>query len=249
LTFYNGSAVLGTAPLSGGVASFTTSSLPAGALTITASYPGDSSFGASASPGVTQFVNSTTKSATSTSLTSSLNPSIYGQEVTLTSVVTRAEGGVASGKVAFTFSRFTIGTVALNSSGVATLTTRILNADPYSLIAVYNGDATTLGSTSPVVNQFVQRTTSSATVTSSPNPSTLGQVVTFTATITSPTVIPKGPVTFSAGTTTLGTAQLSSGKAKFTTSSLPGGTTKITAAYAGDSNIATSSASVEQTVH
>jgi hypothetical protein len=43
----------------------------------------------------------------------------------------------------------------------------------------------------------------------------------FTAKITSPTVIPSGPVTFKAGTTVLGTAQVSAGKAIFATSALP----------------------------
>ena len=46
--------------------------------------------------------------------------------------------------------------------------------------------------------------------------------MTFTAVITSPTVTAQGPVTFTVGKTVLGTAQLSSGKAKFTTSGLPG---------------------------
>jgi hypothetical protein len=98
------------------------------------------------------------------------------------------------------------------------------------------------------VNQVVLETTSKATLTSSPNPSTQGQAVTFTAKITSPTVIPTGPVTFTAGTTVLGTAQLSGGKAKLVTSSLPVGSTKVTVTYYGDSNIAKSSASVFQTV-
>ena len=89
---------------------------------------------------------------------------------------------------------------------------------------------------------------SEATITSSPNPSTQGQAVTFTATVTSPTVTAKGPVTFTAGKTVLGTAQLSSGKAKLTISSLAAGATKVTATYYGDSNIAKSSASVTQTV-
>jgi hypothetical protein len=55
-------------------------------------------------------------------------------------------------------------------------------------------------------------------LTSSPNPSTQGQAVIFTATISSPTVIPAGPVTFTAGKTVLGTAQLSGGKTKLTIS-------------------------------
>jgi hypothetical protein len=117
-----------------------------------------------------------------------------------------------------------------------------------SALSVYVGDAANLGSTSPVLNQVVLETTSTATLTSSPNPSKQGQAVTFTAKISSPTVIPTGPVTFTAGKTPLGTAQLSVGKATLTTSSLTHGSTKVTATYYGDSNITKSSASVIQTV-
>ena len=129
---------------------------------------------------------------------------------------------------------------------MATLTRSNLNADPYPLVAVYSGDAHNLSSKSAVLNQVIVETTSAATITSSQNPSTHGQPVTLTATITSPTVIPTGPVTFSAGKMVLGTAQLGGGKAKFTTSTLGVGSTTITAAYYGDSNIAKSSASVIQ---
>jgi hypothetical protein len=248
ITFNNGSAVLGTAPLSGGMASLTTSSLPAGIFTVTANYAGDANFAASTSPGLRQVVNSTTKSATATTLVSNLNPSIYGQSVTWTATVTTSGSVPPTGTVNFTWGR-SIGTATLNSSGVATLTKSKLNADAYPLTAVYQGDANNLGSTSAVVNQVVTETTSSATLSSSPNPSTSGHAVTFTATITSPTVTPTGPVTFAVGKTVLGTAQLSGGKAKFTTSTLAVGSTKVTAIYYGDSNIAKSSASVTQTVH
>lgn len=64
----------------------------------------------------------------------------------------------------------------------------------------------------------------------------------------SPTVIPSGPVTFKTGTTVLGTAQLSSGKAIFTTSALTVGSTVVKVTYNGNSNINGSSASVTQTV-
>jgi hypothetical protein len=151
--------------------------------------------------------------------------------------------------VRFTWSGYTIGSATLNSSGVATLTKSNLNADSYPLTAVYSGDVNNLRSTSAIVNQVVTETTSAAKITSTPNPSTLGQAVTFTATITSPTVTPTGPVTFMVGTKILGTAQLSGGKAKFTISTLAVGSTKVTATYYGDSNIAKSSASVTQTVH
>jgi hypothetical protein len=248
LTFKNGSAVLGTATLSGGMASLTTSSLPAGIFTITASYPGDSNFAASTSSGLRQVVNSTTKSATATTLVSSLNPSVYGQRVVFTATVTTSGSVPPTGSVSFKWNGYTLGSATLNASGVATLTRSNLNADSYPLTAVYVGDASNLGSTSAVVNQVVTQATSSATLTSSPNPSTSGQAVTFTATIKSPTVTPTGPVTFAVGKTVLGTAQLSGGKAKFTTSTLAVGSTKVTATYYGNSNIAKSSASVTQTV-
>jgi hypothetical protein len=131
---------------------------------------------------------------------------------------------------------------------VGTLNKSNLNADAYPLIAVYLGDASNARSTSPILNQVVNETTSAATLTSSPNPSTQGQAVTFTAKIASPTVTPTGPVTFTAGKTVLGTAQLSGGNAKFTTSTLAVGSTIVKATYYGDSNIAKSSATVTQTV-
>ena len=193
-------------------------------------------------------VNSTTKSAPATKLVSSRNPSIYGQKVTWTATVTTSGAVTPTGKVKFTWGIYTLGTATLNSSGDATLTRSNLNADTYPVTAVYLGDANNLSSTSPVINQVVTEATSSTTLTSSPNPSASGQAVTFTATITSPTVKPTGPVTFSVGKTVLGTAQLSSGKATFTTSTLAAGSTTITATYSGDSNIAASSASVTQTV-
>jgi hypothetical protein len=199
---------------------------------------------------VTVLLNNTSegKSATTTSLVSSLNPSIYGQKVSWTATVTSSGSIPPTGRVNFTWDGYSIGSATLNSSGVATLTRSNLNADTYPLTAVYLGDANNLRSTSAIVNQVVKETTSAAKITSTPNPSTLGQTVTFMATITSPTVIPTGPVTFMVGTKVLGTAQLSSGKAKFTTSTLPAGSTKVTAIYYGDSNIAKSSASVIQTV-
>jgi hypothetical protein len=247
VTFYNGSAILGTAPLTSGIASLTTSSLAAGIYTITATYPGDANFAPSTSPGLRQVVNSTTKSATSTTLTSSLNPSIYGQSVTWTATVTTSGSVPPTGNVNFTWG-YSIGVVAINANGVATLTLSKLNADSYPLTAVYFGDANNLGSTSPVLNQLITAATTSSTLISSPDPSTEGQSVTFTDTISSNTVTPTGPVTFTAGKTVLATVQLSNGIAKFITSTLAVGTTHVVATYDGDSNVTGSSTSRNQTV-
>jgi Bacterial Ig-like domain (group 3) len=222
-----------------------TSSLRFGNQTIKASYSGDPYHKAS-SGWITEVV---ARYPTSTTFTSSLNPSIYGQAVTFTATVVGTHGVTPTGQVAFTWGGiYNIGSAKLNSSGVATLTKSNLNADSYPLTAVYQGDTTNAISMSAVLNQVVQETTSAATITSSLNPSKAGQAVTFTATISSPTAKPTGPATFTAGNTVLGTAQLSGGKATLTTSSLPAGSTKVTVIYNGDSNIAKSSASVTQVV-
>lgn len=86
-------------------------------------------------------------------------------------------------------------------------------------------------------------------LTSSANPSSVGQTVTFTATLTSSAgVNPFGTVTFTAGDTTLGTVALSSGAASISTASLPGGSTLITATYNGADSFTGSSASLTQVV-
>jgi Bacterial Ig-like domain (group 3)/FG-GAP-like repeat/FG-GAP repeat len=256
ITFKNGSATLGTGILKGARASLTTSSLPVGTFNITASYAGDKKFAASTSSALLQVVKSTTKSLTSTLLVSSLNPSVYGQNVIWAAKVSSTGPHPPTGNVFFRWSRdgqnYNIGTAALNASGVAMVTSTSLSANPYGsaypLVGVYSGDAFNLGSTSAVLLQDVLQTKTAATITSSLNPSKLGQPVTFTAKITSPTVMPTGPVTFSIGYTNLGTAQLSGGTAKFTTSALPVGSSRVKVTYYGNSNIAKSSASILQAV-
>ena len=187
------------------------------------------------------------KCATSTSFTSSLNPAIYGQSVTFTATVTTTGGSIPTGTVVFSWGGG-LWTATLNSSGVAVLTRPYLNAGSFLFTAVYKGDANNLGSTSAVLNQVVESATSAATITSSANPSTVGEAVTFTAKITSPAVRPKGPVRFTAGTTVLGTVELSGGKATLTTSSLPAGSNAVMVTYGGSSDIAKSSATVTQVV-
>ena len=86
----------------------------------------------------------------------------------------------------------------------------------------------------------------SISVNSSPNPSNLGQVVTFTTTLTSQIVgIPTGTVTFFDGATSLGSSSLnSSGVAVLSISTLAVGTRSITAVYSGDANFAASTSPV-----
>jgi eukaryotic-like serine/threonine-protein kinase len=80
------------------------------------------------------------------------------------------------------------------------------------------------------------------TLSSSPNPSTYGEAVIFTAVVTwGEGAPPDGEtVSFMKGKTVLGTGTLSSGSASFTISTLKVGTNSITAEYSGDSNFASS---------
>jgi len=72
------------------------------------------------------------------------------------------------------------------------------------------------------------------TITSSANPSTTGQTVTFTAIVSPSTAT--GTVSFLDGSTTLGTASISGGQAALSTSGLAAGSHAISAVYGGDSN-------------
>src|SRR5208337_597669 len=70
-------------------------------------------------------------------------------------------------------------------------------------------------------------------LTSSPNPSTRGVEVIFTA-VVAPAPPDGETVTFQSGSTVLGTGSLSGGSAAFTTSTLPVGPSHIRAVYGGD---------------
>lgn len=95
-----------------------------------------------------------------------------------------------------------------------------------------------------------RQATITVTLTSSPHPSSSGQSVKFTATLTSDGSIPNGQIiTFSVNGRALGTATISGGKATFSTTALPVGSDSITATYAGDSNYSSVSTSTTQVVN
>jgi uncharacterized repeat protein (TIGR03803 family) len=109
----------------------------------------------------------------------------------------------------------------------------------YNSGVVYNGGA---------IFRLTETTqTTTTTLTSSLNPSTVGQSVTFTATVTGNS--PTGTVKFFVGSTSLGFRPLSLGVAALSTPRLVAGTHSITAVYSGDANNAPStSAAVTQVV-
>jgi len=187
--------------------------------------------------------------AATTSLASSRNPSIFGQSVTFTATVSSSLG-TPTGKVTFQNGGGPLAIVSL-SGGTARYTTSKLRSVLNVITALYGGDSKNGSSTSTPVNQIVYAK-SVTTLTSSPNPSTYGEAVTFIATVTSNLGAPPDgePITFMKGTTVLGTGALSGGSASLTTSTLPVGTSYVKAVYGGDSTFAGSkSTAVAQVVN
>ena len=191
-------------------------------------------------------VSFTIEAKTTTTLSSSLNPSTFGQKVTFKAVVAGSFGPVPTGTVTFMNGSAVLGTAAL-SGGAATFTTAALTAGVHNIKAVYAGSAGNFASTSAILKQTVNKAATTTTLASSVNPSTHGKPVTFTATVTGAfggTVA--GPVQFFDGATLLGTGSVNSTthQAKFTTSALAVGTHKIKAVYGGNGNNLTSTSAV-----
>jgi hypothetical protein len=230
-----------TLTLSGGQATFTTSTLPPGNIPVLATYNGDGNFvGSNAS--FTQNV----RIADTLNLMSSANPSILGQPVTFTATVPQGDGLTATGTVTFQLDGGSrIDVTLLN--GQATFTPATLGASTHTLAAAYGGDINFSGSTASLTQTVKIGTTT--TLNASPNPSKLGQAVTFSATISvASSSGPTGTVTFKDGSTTIGTVAVSGANTvTFTTSTLGSGNHSITAVYSGDNVFApgTSAAVIE----
>jgi uncharacterized repeat protein (TIGR03803 family) len=153
VAFMAGKTVLGTGTLSGGSASFTTSTLAVRTTTIAAAYGGDTHHAGSSSNQVKQLVK---KSTTKTALSSSPNPSQSGQPVTFTAVVSSGTAAVADGEtVTFKYKTTVLGTGTV-SGGSASFTTSTLPAGSDAIKAAYGGDADNLGSSSNQVMQVVK---------------------------------------------------------------------------------------------
>jgi len=214
---------------------------------ITAVYSGDSNFKGSTSAALSQVVD---KAETETKLSSSKNPSVFGQAITLTATVDSDNGPPPNGDVVTFMSGTTQLTQMLLYDGRVSYTISTLPVGTASITAVFAGDSNYATSKSTAVSQVVDKAATTTALASSLNLSKFGQSVTLTATVTAQFGgKPTGTVTFSDGTTTLGTISMSNGEAVLATMALPAGTDSITAVYGGNTNLAGStSKAVNQVV-
>jgi ELWxxDGT repeat protein len=255
VTFEQGLAVLGAGVLSGaGQATFSTTSLSVGNHTITAVYGGDSRFlfrGSFASP----VVESVTQASSSTSLSTSPNPSVFGQPVVFTASVTATApgGGLPAGVVQFKQGATVLGNVVLNGLGQALFQTIVLPVGSDTVTAVYLGNTSFQGSTSAAAIQAVNPDATVTAVRSSLNPAVVGNTVTLTAVVRAGAPgsgTPTGTVTFFDSALALGSGAVTGGLATFSTSSLSLGGHAITAVYTGEARFTGStSGAFGQVVH
>jgi len=238
VTFKNNATVLATVALSGGSASFTSSKLPVGALSLTATYVGSTTLATSVS---SVLGLSEAKADTSVSLvTTDLVPTV-GESVTLRAYVSAVAPSTepVTGSVKLTSNGITLGTVAV-SGGVAKLVTTKLHAGPISATAVYSGSARL----NPTASSAVKQATL-ASVTGSGS-SEIGEPVDLTATIKAAGVgntPPAGVSIFRDGATVLGTATVAGGQATLTVSSLSLGDHPISVDFDGGTQFGSSTSS------
>ncbi|MGP4002228.1 beta strand repeat-containing protein [Streptomyces sp. 8N706] len=232
-----------TGTLVDGVATVTDSTLSTGSYFVIATYEGDAGFG----PSTGTDTHTVAGASTTTTVTSSPDPSVFGQQVTFTAVVSPVAPatGTPTGTVTFDFGGTSV-TAPLDATGVATVTENALPAGSYSVIATYNGDTDYVSSTGTDTH-VVERASTTTTVTSTPDPSVFGQVVTFTAVVTpvAPGAgVPTGTVTLTeSGGGTITLPLDSNGVASVTSNALAVRTYSGTATYSGDANYAPSAGS------
>src|SRR6202023_39937 len=104
------------------------------------------------------------------------------------------------------------GTVTLSGGTATSIATTTLSVGSHAVTAVYSGSANFNGATG-TLSQTIGKAGTTTTLTSAPNPSVFGQMVTITATVSAlaPGAGTPGSasVTFTDGTTTIGAAFLS----------------------------------------
>ncbi len=186
---------------------------------------------------------------TEVNVTSDINPSAEGQEVTFTITVSTLPPGTGTppGTVIVYDGLTPISGALTLTDGVATFSTSALTFGFHNISAQYTNTVTNYATSNNTDNPYVHevRRGTTTTLTSDNNPSIYGESVTFTANVTSETPgTINGFVDFMDGATTLGSDTLSGGVATFTTSDLEVGSHPITAVYRGNTTFATSTSEV-----
>lgn len=183
---------------------------------------------------------------TTTTLISSPNPSVYGYPVGYTATTT-VDGPVPAN--GFT-ELYLPGLPGFLSTGA--FDNQLQDVGTRGAGALYRGDNYTNPSFSNTEHTVVPAPTTTIILSSKNHPIAQGRPVTFRTIVKTPApnvVAVGGSVTFTAGTTTLGTVTLKDSRGEITVSSLPVGQNTITATYNPNDDFTGSSGSLVQVVN
>jgi len=240
---FAGATSYGVRSLVSGNAAFDVPALSPGTQTFQARYLGSINYVGSLSAPLHQIVE---RAASAAALTVSPSPSTYGQVVTLTVRVTSPLGLPPTGSVEFREGAAVLGTATLLPQGdaaVATLTSATFAAGTHQIGAAYAGSSVLQPSSAPPQSFSVARSATELTLTTSPNPSRVGEAISLRATASAVAPgggTPTGVVEFYAGTTRIGTATLVNGTGTLLVSSLKSGKYQMQARYLMTQNYAAS---------
>ncbi len=237
VTVKDGTSPIGTITLDANGLGSLTSSLAVGTHSLTAVYAGDSYHSGSQSSPLSEVI----LQSSSSTLTSNNNPSLGGAAVTFTATIVVSGSQPVTGTVTFKDGATVLGSGLVSSANVATYTTSSLATGQHSITASYSGDTYNQASVTPVLVQTVQTASTTTTLSSSANPSTVGGTTILTAQVSGSGAAPTGTVNFQDGSTLLGSSPIGAGGiATLTTSTLTAGQHILLAIYQGDTDHLTS---------
>ncbi len=250
VNFYSNGTLLGNATLTSGVANYSTTALPVGLQSITATYVGDTNFATSTST----VYNGVTVSAATGTLTATISPATgapYGSVATLTATLTLSNSGIPTGTITATVPGTGGGTytgtlVAGTAGATATISINVPPPGTYT-ITVACATTGTVNYTCPstTVSLTAVKGATTTTVSFVPTAPYAGQSTTVNAVIADAgagtgTYSFTGTVTFYDNGAALGTAAVSGNSASTTVTFKANTVHSITAIYSGDTNWTTS---------
>lgn len=242
VSFFDGTALLGTATLSAGKAGFSTVLAGVGTHTISAKYAGDPANAGSASTGLSQTVLQGTTALVLSA--SGQTPATPGSVVLLSASLSGDARG-RTGSVSFYDGALLLSSDAIVDDKVNFSTQAITALGSHTLSARYAGDASFAGTDSVGVALTIEQAQSFTTLAVATNPAVAGKPLTLTAQVTG--AAPGGTVAFYDQDKLLGTVNLQNGVATLATTINTAGVHALKAVYSGDvANLGSTSAILSQ---
>jgi len=256
VTFTSNGKTIGTAPLSNGVATLMTSTLPLGTNNLVAKYPGDTNFTSSISSLVPLTISA---ALTGLSLSSSANPTTANAPITFTLQLTFNSQPAPAGQ-SLTLTYNPTGTAQIvvplltDANGTATFSLPGgLPIGSYLFTASFAGTASQSAASANLTEQVLAPSPTTTQLTCAPSTIPAAGTALLTALVTATSGTPTGSVSFTDNGTALGSSPLSNangatGSATWNYTPIIAGTHTLTANYSPGIGFVASSATCTETV-